>query len=311
MRESIFLVSVEHQQLYANFQKTVEKKVNIKNLSQFEIPTKIRSLKDTAIWGFNPTSENKSLWKKMRSGDIVLFLRNKKYFQMGTIQEKIQNLEIPKKFWHGDIYGQSRSLLIFIDKLKQISLNFDSTIPIFIKPTMPESYHFPIIKINTERQKILYKIFGTFEKTIDFLSNNVDVDNHVNETEIELKASLSKIRKGQEKFRNHILNNFYSKCAVCEISEKDLLQASHIISVAQKQTSGSLKNGICLCVLHHLMFDRGYFSFDDEYKIIIHKQKFSSDILLTDMQRFRKMGKSKILPSLDFLRLHRARYDIY
>ena len=146
-------------------------------------------------------------------------------------------MEIAKKFWANEIFGQTRNLLIFIDQIEPISLDFDAPIPIFVNPAMPESYRFPIIKIDSGRQKILVNTFGDMARAVDFLCGNTKTDFNYpeEEIEIEIKEVMTKIRKGQEKFRKIILDNYFSRCAVCSISEVDLLQASHIISVNQKQ----------------------------------------------------------------------------
>lgn len=72
-------------------------------------------------------------------------------------------------------------------------------------------------------------------------------------------------RQGQARFRAMVLNNFHNKCAVCGISDPRLLEAAHIRPVRNRPTSGDRRNGICLCVLHHKMFDVGYLYFDDDY----------------------------------------------
>ena len=312
MSKSIFLMSVDNQKLLLNFEKTVKKKIKTKKLSQFKIPSSIKKIKNISVWGLNSTLENQRLWKKIKEGDIILFLKDKKYFCRCKVIERFDSLEIAKKFWVNEIFGQTRNLLIFIDQIEPINLDFYASIPIFVNPTMPESYRFPIIKIDSGRQKILVNTFGDMERAVDFLCGNTktDFDYPEEEIEIEIKEVMTKIRKGQEKFRKIILDNYFSRCAVCSISEVDLLQASHIIPVNQKQVMGSIRNGICLCALHHLMFDKGYFSFDDNHKIIIAEEKFSTKNLLTKMKYFKKIGKSKIEPSIDFLQMHRARFGI-
>ncbi len=312
LHKSVYLILVDNSELFLNFKKTVKKQINSKILNQFEIPISIRKMNNIGIWGFNSTIENQKLWIKLKKGDVVLLLKNKKYFCSAKIADKSKNLNMAKKLWTGKIYGQNRNLLIFLDDIKKIELDFDSTIPIFVNPTMPESHRFPLIKIDSSKEKMLYKTFGSIDKAINFLSNKIDTDieHQFEDVKMELSKTISKSRNGQERFHNLVLNNFNTKCALCQISEKDLLQASHIIPVNQKQSMGSIQNGICFCVLHHLMFDRGYFSFDDEYKVILADHKFSSKFLLLSMKQFKKMNKPKKYPSIDFLRLHRARYEM-
>lgn len=63
------------------------------------------------MWGLNSTLENKRLWKKIKEGDILLFLKDKKYFCRCKVIEKFDSLEIAKKFWANEIFDQTRNLL--------------------------------------------------------------------------------------------------------------------------------------------------------------------------------------------------------
>ena len=129
------------------------------------------------------------------------------------------------------------------------------------------------------------------------------------EVSITLKPAISKQRIGQKKFSKNILSNYYNKCAVCKISDIDLLQAGHIIPVENKKISGKIENGICFCLNCHKMFDRGFFSFNDKYEIIISKEKKISKMMLSILKD-NKIGKCKKFPSKNFLGLHSAKFGI-
>ena len=51
------------------------------------------------------------------------------------------------------------------------------------------------------------------------------------------------------------------QCAVCRCKEEKLLQAAHIIAVADGGND-EVSNGVCLCANHHLMLDHGLISID-------------------------------------------------
>ena len=57
------------------------------------------------------------------------------------------------------------------------------------------------------------------------------------------------------------------------------------------------------------MFDRGFFSFNDKYEVIISRQKKISKTMLTILKN-KKIGKCKVFPSKEFLGLHRAKFGI-
>ena len=62
------------------------------------------------------------------------------------------------------------------------------------------------------------------------------------------KAEIA-YRIGQSKFRKGVLKNFENRCALSGISDKELLNASHIIPWAHnKDCRGDIANGICLYV---------------------------------------------------------------
>ncbi len=81
-------------------------------------------------------------------------------------------------------------------------------------------------------------------------------------TESVIKRPLRK----QNSFREKILNIYGGCCAVCDISEKSLLRAAHIIDVA-KGGSDNVNNGICLCVNHEVAFDKGLLIIHEDYSV--------------------------------------------
>ena len=131
-----------------------------------------------------------------------------------------------------------------------------------------------------------------------------------NEVNFGVETTTKKQRKGQDLFRKNILLNFRAKCAVCSNSDINLLQAGHIVPVEDKVKSGQLKNGICFCILCHKMFDNGYFSFDNNYKIVFSKIKKIDNVLKNLIQENKKIGKCLVYPSKEYLSLHRAKFDI-
>lgn len=79
-----------------------------------------------------------------------------------------------------------------------------------------------------------------------------------------------KIRRGQEYFRDAVLNNFGGRCGVSGLAVRELLIASHILPW---RTHGSerlnVRNGLCLSRLHDAAFDRGLIAFDDKFRLLL------------------------------------------
>ena len=78
-------------------------------------------------------------------------------------------------------------------------------------------------------------------------------------------------------FRHAIIENYDYRCCVCglKIKSPNLLswevEAAHIVSHT-KNGKDDIWNGLALCHLHHWAFDVGWFSFTDDYKILISSQ---------------------------------------
>ena len=109
-----------------------------------------------------------------------------------------------------------------------------------------------------------YNHSGIYSVSDIISDHDTSSSDHMN---VILEKKESIVRKGQNKFRDMVLKNYHYKCAICGITEENLLEASHIIPVKYENTSGSKTNGICLCVLHHKMFDVGYICFDSDYNL--------------------------------------------
>lgn len=82
-----------------------------------------------------------------------------------------------------------------------------------------------------------------------------------------------KLRRGQEYFRDAVLNNFGGRCGVTKLAVRELLIASHILPwgthVAERL---NVRNGLCLSPLHDAAFDRGLIAFDDKLRLLLSPQ---------------------------------------
>jgi putative restriction endonuclease len=68
-------------------------------------------------------------------------------------------------------------------------------------------------------------------------------------------------RKGQQRFRFHVLAKYGAQCAVCGISHPQLLKAAHIRGKAD-HGSDDWRNGIVLCATHHDAYDSFLFGIE-------------------------------------------------
>jgi predicted restriction endonuclease len=90
------------------------------------------------------------------------------------------------------------------------------------------------------------------------------------ETEI---VRTQKVRIVQRFFREAVLSSYNYQCSVCCLNLPALLNASHIIPWAKDESQrANPRNGISMCALHDRAFDRGLFTVDEKYEIILSKE---------------------------------------
>jgi putative restriction endonuclease len=78
------------------------------------------------------------------------------------------------------------------------------------------------------------------------------------------------LRIGQALFRKRVMDNFDYACALSGISEPELLVASHIIPWRTRiDTRLDPRNGILLYSAYDALFDKGFISFDDDFRVLI------------------------------------------
>lgn len=117
-------------------------------------------------------------------------------------------------------------------------------------------------------------------------------------------------RIGHEKFSENVKANFNYKCCFpeCYVEEKGFLVSGHIARWADNiGLRGNTSNGLCLCLMHDKAFEKGYFTFDKNYNVVLLRDKFKN---IEWLLNFLSTGENKpiksssILPSIEALKLH-------
>jgi putative restriction endonuclease len=75
-------------------------------------------------------------------------------------------------------------------------------------------------------------------------------------------------RLDQVRFRRDVLRAYRERCAVCALREPQLIEAAHITRYADPSAITAVVNGIALCALHHLAYDRNLMGVDAD--CVIH-----------------------------------------
>jgi len=130
----------------------------------------------------------------------------------------------------------------------------------------------------------------------------------------ETTASV-KLRRGQEYFREAVLNNFAGRCGITQLNVRELLIASHILPWGTHPSERlNMRNGLCLSRLHDAAFDRGLIAFDDSLELIISSELMSAlpkDVIAKDFECYAgeplHLPDDAILPDPEFIAKHRAR----
>ncbi len=121
------------------------------------------------------------------------------------------------------------------------------------------------------------------------------------------------VRRGQQYFRQVVLNAFGGRCGVTGIAVRELLVASHILPWATFPKSRlEPQNGISLSRLHDGAFDHGLITFDENYRLVLserlrrHLPQSALDANFTLYQgKALKLALDVPPPSQDYLAIHR------
>ena len=130
----------------------------------------------------------------------------------------------------------------------------------------------------------------------------------------ETVASV-KLRRGQEYFRDAVLNNFGGRCGVTGLGVRELLIASHILPWGTHTAERlNVRNGLCLSRLHDAAFDRGLIAFDDTLRLLLSpklKAELSQRAVSENFGAYAGqplcLPDDAALPELAFLSEHRAK----
>ncbi len=128
----------------------------------------------------------------------------------------------------------------------------------------------------------------------------------------------TKQRRGQDYFREIVLNNYANRCALTGLPIRELLIASHILPWRSHEAERlNVRNGIALNRLHDAAFDQGLISFDDELRMIL-SPKLRGVLPQQSVSHYFESCEGKALelpvdgipPDALFLSKHRLRYKL-
>lgn len=127
----------------------------------------------------------------------------------------------------------------------------------------------------------------------------------------ETKIREVKTRVNQSVFREMVLANYTTKCAITAIDLPQLLLASHILPWSKNEEHRlNPENGICLSALYDKAFDKGIIGINKNYEVILSSTlKKKKDTLFfknhfAPIENLKITKPVKYLPRKEFLEYH-------
>ena len=71
-----------------------------------------------------------------------------------------------------------------------------------------------------------------------------------------------RLRLHQHRFRRDVLRAYRHRCTVCALREPQLIEAAHIVEDRADLGIAAVVNGLALCAIHHLAYDRNLMGID-------------------------------------------------
>ena len=77
-------------------------------------------------------------------------------------------------------------------------------------------------------------------------------------------GARTRIRLHQQRFKLDVMRAYRDRCAICALRERSLVQAAHIVPDVEPEGIAAVVNGLALCAIHHLAFDRNVLGIDPD-----------------------------------------------
>jgi putative restriction endonuclease len=72
----------------------------------------------------------------------------------------------------------------------------------------------------------------------------------------------ARYRLHQQRFKLDVMRASRHRCAICTLRERELVQAAHIVPDTEAEGVAAVVNGLALCAIHQLAFDRNLLGID-------------------------------------------------
>lgn len=127
---------------------------------------------------------------------------------------------------------------------------FNAIYPVWLAAEEPEQEQFVLALSDSQRQ--------------------VRPSSAVEETLRRYLIAETKRRLHQPVFASQVMLAYETRCAVCALGHRELLDAAHIIPDGEPRGLPVVPNGLALCKIHHAAYDRNILGIRPDYVIEIH-----------------------------------------
>ncbi len=138
--------------------------------------------------------------------------------------------------------------------------------------TVWDEFQANVATLGPKSEQLLHNLFTTADdREVDFLQRDrVRLVQPSGPTEVRTTVCA---RRGQQFFRQAILNAYSVRCCITGICVPRLLVASHIKPWRDFPSDRlNPRNGLCLSSLHDAAFDDGLITLDEKYRVVLSKR---------------------------------------
>jgi putative restriction endonuclease len=158
----------------------------------------------------------------------------------------------------------------------------------------------------TNEEEDILKVDQEFQNFFDSPLRDRDKSSHIVLRRSTIRNSF---------FRKAIVHIYNYTCAVCRLKitrkiNENIVDGAHIKPFSEFYDS-QVSNGLSLCKNHHWAFDRGWFTIDDRYRIVVAEDlqeisPYANPIKSFHHQRILLPTLDRYFPSLEALSWHRT-----
>lgn len=85
--------------------------------------------------------------------------------------------------------------------------------------------------------------------------------------------TIAKARLHQAHFRRETLAAYGHRCCICELRERPLLDAAHIVPDRLPEGVPTVRNGLAMCPTHHRAYDQSMVLVGEDFRVKVQREK--------------------------------------